>query len=408
MSHEIRTPISGIIGLSELLYDSLISKEQTELVLDVRTSAQFLLALVNDILDLSKIDSGQLNIECIPFSPREMIRDTLVPLQFQAKEKGLDLRWTYDVGPPTTFLGDPHRIRQVLTNLIGNCIKFTPKGFVDLNVSVAHHVDGEILDVKFVVQDTGIGIAEEARALLFKPFSQADSSTARMYGGTGLGLSICLELVELMGGHMSLQSTLGKGTTVTFNVPFKFHHTPSSEIRPSLLSNSQNQLGETSELITTVYRVRRTSVQKAPCKGEDSQGLDSEILVLIVDDNVINLKVNSHLIERSGYKVATACNGQEAWEYLCKTSTQPRPDMVFMDCMMPVVDGFEATRRIRHDADMFDEQIRTLPIVALTASALHSDKEKCWEVGMDDYIGRPVSRNALKDAVVRWTSTKNA
>ncbi|KZM22224.1 uncharacterized protein EKO05_0002068 [Ascochyta rabiei] len=398
-SHEIRTPISGIIGLSELLRDSSISKQQADLIHDIRTSAQFLLALVNDILDLSKIDSGQLGIECIPCSPCETIRETLVPLQFQAKEKGLDLGWTYDVNTEDAFLGDPHRIRQVLTNLISNSIKFTHKGTIHLTISAVQSVDSEVSNIQFVVQDSGIGIAQGARDLLFKPFSQADSSTARIYGGTGLGLSICQELVELMGGRMALQSTLGKGTAVTFNIPFKL------DSSPRLLD--QTQSGKTSDLVTTVQSVEDEQTHEPPSNRAGLQTSDAKIFVLLVDDNAINRKVNSHFIVRSGYEVATACNGQEALDYVCKTSTQPQPDIIFMDCMMPVVDGYEATSRIRNDADMFDERTRKLPIVALTASGQQSNRERCWDDGMDDYICRPVSQRTLKDAVLKWTSPKD-
>lgn len=402
MSHEIRTPISGIIGLGELLCDSEITRDQADLVRDIRSSAQFLLALVNDILDLSKISSGQLSIECIPFSLRETIRDTIVPMQVQAKKKQLDLQWILDASIETTFLGDPHRVRQVLTNLVGNSIKFTQEGTVQLDVTAAQNAVGEVSNVHFTVQDSGIGIAKDVRKILFQPFSQADTSTARIYGGTGLGLSICQELVELMGGHMTIQSELGKGTRVTFSLPFQVQRASSISQLPERTQPKQKTAMATTEpLQKGILQFQGQSPQSAGPSGHVN-----DPLVLIVDDNAINRKINSRFVLSAGYEVATACNGQEALDYLCKSSLERRPDIIFMDCMMPIVDGYEATRQIRNDQDLFDERTRALPIVATTASALQSDKERCWEVGMDDFICRPVKRKALIDAVLKWTTPR--
>jgi CheY-like chemotaxis protein len=313
----------------------------------------------------------------------------------------LHVGWTCDIGVTTaTILGDPHRLRQILTNLVGNSIKFTHTGTICLCVKTLQSEGSETINIQFVVQDSGIGIADEAKSLLFKPFSQANSSTARIYGGTGLGLSICQELIELMGGHINLQSTLGKGTTVTFNIQFK--------IDSSSRTPERTRTEDLSEVMVAEESTEQDSIQTQFSQRSDPKASGSKISILIADDNVINRKVNSLFIMRSGYDVATVSDGQEALDYLCKSSTHPRPDLVFMDCMMPGIDGYEATRRIRTDTDMFDEQTRRLPIVALTASVLQRDKEKCWEVGMNDYISRPIYQKTLKDAVLKWTLPKDA
>lgn len=404
MSHEIRTPISGIIGLIELLQDSKITKDQADLIFDIRSSAKFLLELVNDILDLSKINSGQLSIECIPFSPCETIRETIVPLQLQAITKGLELRWSYDDSTESMLLGDPLRIRQILTNLIGNSIKFTHEGAIHLDVTTTKESATGMAIVQFSVQDSGIGIADDAKKMLFKPFSQADTSIARVYGGTGLGLSICQELVGLMGGRMTIQSTLGKGTKVIFSLPFALHN-------PSIKADPQPDLSLRTQSSSTAHSIATTPPLAHEPSKASPQSLQNQALpavpftpfVLIVDDNEVNLKVNSRILQKSGYGIAIARNGQEALDYLCRSSPHPRPDMVFMDCMMPVVDGYEATRRIRTDKALFDEHTRDLPVVGLTASALLGNMEQCWEAGMDDCIVRPVRQKGLREAVLKWT-----
>lgn len=407
MSHEIRTPISGIIGLSEHLQACKLAKEPKNLAKDIHETAQFLLHLVNDILDLSKLDSGKMAIESISFSLDQVIRDTLVPLQFQADEKKIDLQWSCNIGTKDLLLGDPSRIRQILTNLLGNSLKFTNQGKVCLVVNGTPEQDTATVNVLFIVQDTGIGISEEAIGKLFDPFSQADTSTARMYGGTGLGLTICRDLSRLMGGEISLKSTPGQGTTVTCSIPFARQALSKDSRRFSRTFSADPTTGESNFDPTPPQsegNLPQDAKDRQPPIAEALTTKAPKRLILIVDDNAINRKVNSLYVTKFGYDVAVACDGQEACHYLGKSSGKPRPDLVFMDCMMPVVDGYEATRRIRTDAEAFDERTRALPIIALTASALQSDRDRCWEAGMNDCIGRPVCGRELKVAIERWTT----
>lgn len=407
MSHEIRTPISGIIGLSEHLRSCRLDKEPRELSNDIHETAQFLLHLVNDILDLSKLDSGKMAIESIPFSLNQVIRDTFVPLQFQADEKNITLKWECDNGTEELLLGDPSRIRQILTNLLGNSLKFTERGWVSLVVNGIPEKASQTVNVRFVVQDTGIGISKEAIGKLFNPFSQADTSTARIYGGTGLGLTICRDLTRLMGGDISLNSTPGQGTTVTCSIPFDLYTPVTDARRPSKTLSPRPNTEKNKETVVrsqSLQDVSQDAIQTQQPVPEATPTITPKLLILIVDDNPINRKVNSLYMTKFGHDVAVACDGQEACDYLSKSSGNPRPAMVFMDCMMPVVDGYEATRRIRSDAGAFDDQTRALPIIALTASALQSDRDRCWEAGMNDCIGRPVRGPELKAAVDRWTT----
>ncbi|KAF3035686.1 hypothetical protein E8E12_005469 [Didymella heteroderae] len=407
MSHEIRTPISGIIGLSEHLQNCKLDKGPRDLANDIYETAQFLLHLVNDILDLSKLDSGKMTIESIPFSLSQVIRDTLVPLQFQADEKNIALEWSCNIETKDLLLGDPSRIRQILTNLLGNSLKFTEQGRVCLSVNGVLEKETSTVNVQFAVQDTGIGISEKAIGRLFNPFSQADTSTARIYGGTGLGLTICRDLTRLMGGDISLESTPGQGTTVTCSIPFDRQVTEKNARRLSRKFSGKSTTQET----TAGYTPSQSEGDLPPSSRERQHSILEvtsttipKLLILIVDDNPINRKVNSLYVTKFGHDVVVACDGQEACDYLSKSSGKPRPDLVFMDCMMPVVDGYEATHRIRTDQDTFDDQTRALPIVALTASALQSDRDRCWEAGMNDCIGRPVRGPELKAAIERWTS----
>lgn len=408
MSHEIRTPISGIIGLSEHLSDCGLNEEQLEFSNSIEESAKFLLTLINDVLDFSKMESGHMDVEQIPFSPYKLISDTLIPLRLTARERGLALNFRCDLKPDALFLGDPWRLRQILTNLIGNSLKFTQEGHIALGVYEDVKKDNQVI-VKFVVKDSGVGISEEAIKPLFKPFSQADGSTARLYGGTGLGLAICRQLVELMGGHISLESVQGESTTATCMIPFQIYHGPTHGLLISTALPDRAKLQSSEEKMNAKKARHLSPTDGTTAKIFDSfvvtntSGIDNHIL--LVEDNPINRKVISLALKKLGFVVSAVCDGQEALDYLCKESTEPRPNAILMDCMMPNVDGYEATRRIRNDKAMFNEQVRELPIIALTASAIKGDKERCWDAGMDDYLTKPAARDELRRTLARWLVT---
>jgi CheY-like chemotaxis protein len=411
MSHEIRTPVSGIIGLSEHLSDYGLNKEQMEFADDIHESAKFLLTLINNILDFSKMESGNMDMESIPFSLSKLVSDTLTPLQFQAEEKGLALTLHCDLPPDALFLGDPWRVRQILTNMVGNSLKFTKQGQIDVSVCCLGQGCTETVTVQYVIHDSGVGISEEALKRLFKPFSQADNSTARIHGGTGLGLVICQQLIELMGGRINLQSTPGEGTIATCNIPFLLYYGSTNVMLMENILPHGARSSDNVERTTTCPQWSRDLTCKTSMENLAKCPIPSVISatsshVLLVEDNPINRKVIALAIKKLGYIVAIACDGQEALDYLCKQSVKPRPIAVLMDCMMPVVDGYEATRRIRGDDGMFDKHVRALPIIALTASAIKGDREKCKEAGMDDYLTKPAARGVLKRTLETWIGLK--
>ncbi len=371
ISHELRTPVTGVMGMNELLLRTDLTPYQKELASSIQEAAKSLHLIVNDILDLSKIEAGKMTLQRVLLNPPEIVRESINILLPAAQKKDLVLNCRIDPQLEENMhnlSGDPARINQVLLNLMGNAVKFTDRGQIDVDVSILKRDEDRTL-VKFSVTDTGIGLDEQEKKMLFTPFTQADESTTRKYGGTGLGLTISKLLVELMDGEIGTESQKGQGSTFWFSVPF-FH---------------------TSEIILKRYTASVTF----------NLGTASQGKVLVVEDNPVLRSLALKQLETLGIGAHAASNGQAALDELSRA----RYSLILMDCHLPVLDGYEATQKIRELEKNTDEHIT---IIAMTAGAMTGDYEKCRQAGMDDYLAKPYTLKQLKEKLGNWLLTEKS
>ncbi len=374
MSHEVRTPMNTILGMVDLTLDTDLNPEQRDNLMTVKNAADILLSLLNDILDLSRVEAGKIQLEDIEISVERIVRSVCKTMDILAHNKGLKLQWLIDESVPDLVKGDPVRIRQVLVNLINNAIKFTPKGKIQVEVK-ARSLKKKECELLFTVADEGVGIEKGKQDKIFDVFTQEDASITRQFGGTGLGLAICKKLLELMGGRIWVESEKNKGSFFYFTLPCDI--VQKDEV-PAALQEENIE----SQLMAQISKKKQEGVSE---KKEN-------VHILLAEDNLVNQKMTQRILEKKGWRVTVANNGQEVLDVMQKEKF----DLILMDAQMPVMDGLAATSEIRKkEKDTSDH----IPIIALTARAMEGDRKKCMDSGMDGYVSKPIDRAQLYESV---------